>query len=96
MAAGAALAVKGVDLRFGGIFALRGVSCAAAPGETTPVTGPNAAGKTSVFDATSGFYRPATGRIILLDGQDIAGVPCTAARRAAWRAPSRSSRCFMV
>ena len=34
--AGAALAVEGVDLRFGGIHALRGVSFEAAPGALEP------------------------------------------------------------
>ena len=79
-AVGVALAVEGVDLRFGGIHALRGVSFAAAPGQITAVIGPNGAGKTSVFNTISGFYRPAAGRI-LLDGQDITSVPVH--RRAA-------------
>jgi len=63
--AGLALAVDGVDLRFGGITALRGVSFEAAPGQVTAVIGPNGAGKTSVFNTISGFYRPAAGRIRL-------------------------------
>ena len=70
--AGAALRVEAVDLRFGGIHALRGVSFAAAAGQITAVIGPNGAGKTSVFNTISGFYRPAAGRI-LLDAQDITG-----------------------
>ena len=71
---GLALAVEGVDLRFGGIHALRGVSFSAAPGQITAVIGPNGAGKTSVFNTISGFYRPATGRI-KLGGDDITDVP---------------------
>jgi len=71
---GASLTVENVDLRFGGIHALRGVSFAAAPGQITAVIGPNGAGKTSVFNTISGFYRPAAGRI-LLDAQDITGAP---------------------
>jgi branched-chain amino acid transport system ATP-binding protein len=77
---GASLTVENVDLRFGGIHALRGVSFTAAPGQITAVIGPNGAGKTSVFNTISGFYRPAAGRI-LLDAQDITGVPVH--RRAA-------------
>jgi len=69
-----ALAVDGVDLRFGGIHALRGVSFTAAAGQVTAVIGPNGAGKTSVFNTISGFYRPAAGRIAL-HGQDITAVP---------------------
>ena len=71
---GLARAVEGVDLRFGGIHALRGVSFAAAPGQITAVIGPNGAGKTSVFNTISGFYRPAAGRIVLGD-EDITNVP---------------------
>jgi branched-chain amino acid transport system ATP-binding protein len=72
--AGLALSVEGVDLRFGGIHALRDVSFSAAPGQITAIIGPNGAGKTSVFNVISGFYRPAAGRV-LLGGADITGVP---------------------
>ena len=79
-AAGLALRVDGVDLRFGGIHALRGVSFDAAPGQVTAVIGPNGAGKTSVFNTISGFYRPAAGSV-WLGGQDITATPVH--RRAA-------------
>ena len=72
--AGLGLSVEAVDLRFGGIHALRGVSFAAAPGQITAVIGPNGAGKTSVFNTISGFYRPAAGRILLGD-EDITTTP---------------------
>ena len=71
---GLSLSVTGVDLRFGGIHALRGVSFTAAPGQVTAVIGPNGAGKTSVFNTISGFYRPAAGRIVLGD-TDITTAP---------------------
>ena len=71
---GLALAVEGVDLRFGGIHALRGVSFAAEPGQITAIIGPNGAGKTSVFNTISGFYPPAAGRIALGD-TDITDAP---------------------
>ena len=71
---GLGLDVEAVDLRFGGIHALRGVSFTAAPGQITAVIGPNGAGKTSVFNAISGFYRPAAGQI-RLGGGDITGAP---------------------
>jgi len=71
---GLELAVEGVDLRFGGIHALRAVSLTAAPGQISAVIGPNGAGKTSVFNAISGFYRPSAGRIRLGD-EDITEVP---------------------
>ncbi|HEX7436535.1 MAG TPA: hypothetical protein VF308_07505, partial [Caldimonas sp.] len=39
-ATGLPLSVEGVDLRFGGIHALRNVSFAAAPGQITAIIGP--------------------------------------------------------
>ena len=71
---GLGLAVDGVDLRFGGIHALRNVSFQATPGQVTAVIGPNGAGKTSVFNTISGFYRPSAGNITL-GGADITAVP---------------------
>jgi branched-chain amino acid transport system ATP-binding protein len=82
-----------VDLRFGGIHALRGVSFEAAPAQVTAIIGPNGAGKTSVFNTISGFYRPAAGRV-RLGGEDITRVPVPRAPRAASRAPSRTSHSF--
>jgi len=63
--AGMSLSVEGVDLRFGGIHALRNVSFKAKAGEVTAVIGPNGAGKTSVFNTISGFYRPNAGSVHL-------------------------------
>ncbi len=73
-ATGLSLAVVGVDLRFGGVHALRGVSFDAPAGQITALIGPNGAGKTSLFNTISGFYRPGAGRI-LLGGEDITRVP---------------------
>ena len=73
-AVGLSLSVAGVDLRFGGIHALRGVSFDAAQGEITAIIGPNGAGKTSVFNTISGFYRPAAGSI-RLGSVDITDAP---------------------
>jgi len=74
------LAVDDLTLTFGGVKALNGVRFQVAEGSITSVIGPNGAGKTSVFNTISGFYRPATGRI-LYDGQDITSAP--APKRAA-------------
>ena len=73
-APGLALSVAGVQLRFGGIRALRDVSFDARAGEVTALIGPNGAGKTSVFNTISGFYRPQAGTIRLGD-RDITRVP---------------------
>jgi len=77
---GLPLSVEGVDLRFGGIHALKNVSFSARAGEITAVIGPNGAGKTSVFNTISGFYRPAAGAVRLGD-EDITRVPVSARAR---------------
>jgi branched-chain amino acid transport system ATP-binding protein len=67
------LNVNNVQLSFGGVRAISGVSVHAAPGKITSVIGPNGAGKTSLFNVISGFYRPQTGQVVL-DGEDISGL----------------------
>ena len=67
------LRVDGIELSFGGVKALQGVSFEAAAGEITGVIGPNGAGKTSLFNVISGFYKPSQGKVFVA-GQDISGL----------------------
>ncbi len=67
------LKVDCVELSFGGVKALQGVSFDAPEGQITGVIGPNGAGKTSLFNVISGFYQPDRGRVEL-DGQDLGGL----------------------
>jgi len=64
------LQAEGLQLGFGGIKALSGVSLSVRAGEITAVIGPNGAGKTSLFNTISGFYRPQQGRV-RFEGRDI-------------------------
>ena len=64
------LALDGLQLSFGGVMALAGVSLEVQPGDFYAIIGPNGAGKTSIFNCISGIYRPSRGRIVF-DGQDI-------------------------
>jgi branched-chain amino acid transport system ATP-binding protein len=59
---------------FGGLAAADDVSLQFAPGSLSAVIGPNGAGKTTFFNLVCGALRPDSGRI-LLDGEDIAGLP---------------------
>ena len=70
MSAGALLEVDAVDVRYGAVPALRGVSLTVGPGETVALVGPNGAGKTSVLRAVSGLVPLAGGRV-LVDGADV-------------------------
>ena len=67
-----ALVVEGVELSFGGVRALDGVSFAVAAGEIAAIIGPNGAGKTSLLNAISGLYVPQRGSI-QFEGNSIIG-----------------------
>ena len=74
------LSVTSLEMRFGGIVALHGVSFAAAKGAITAVIGPNGAGKTTLFNCITGMYRP-TGGSVMFQGTDLTGAqPHTIAR----------------
>jgi len=66
----ALLALEDVQLSFGGVAALAGVSLGIEAGDFYAIIGPNGAGKTSIFNCISGIYRPTHGRI-RFDGRDI-------------------------
>lgn len=61
------LRVADVTVRFGGLVALDRVSFTVEPGSIHALIGPNGAGKSTCFNAISGVYRIAEGRITLGD-----------------------------
>ncbi len=67
---GVQLSVDHLQMSFGGVSALRGVSISVRRGEIFSIIGPNGAGKTVLLNCISGLYRPQRGKI-LLDGKDI-------------------------
>ena len=71
--AGAALSVRDVEKRFGGVAALAGVSLDVAAGTTHAIVGPNGSGKTTLLNMISGFY-PIDGGAILIDGRSVVGM----------------------
>jgi branched-chain amino acid transport system ATP-binding protein len=71
---GARLEIVDVDLRFGGIAAIKSVSFDARASELLAIVGPNGAGKTAMLNCINGIYRPNAGKI-LLDGVSVAGDP---------------------
>jgi branched-chain amino acid transport system ATP-binding protein len=73
------LIVKGLDVRFGGVHAVKSVSFSARAGEITSLVGPNGAGKSTVVNLICGFNKPQAGSVLLGD-TEITGLP--AHRRA--------------
>jgi branched-chain amino acid transport system ATP-binding protein len=61
-------------MRFGGLTALNQVSVMVPRGEIRAIIGPNGAGKSTFFNCLTGVLRPTAGRI-LLDGENVAGLP---------------------
>ncbi|MGI5404506.1 ABC transporter ATP-binding protein [Streptomyces sp. CA-135486] len=64
------LEIRGLDVHYGGVRALRGLDLSVAEGETVALLGNNGAGKTTTLSAVSGLVRPAAGRITHA-GEDI-------------------------
>ncbi|MFE6063079.1 ABC transporter ATP-binding protein [Streptomyces sp. NPDC056431] len=81
------LRATGIDVRFGGVHALRDVTVSVGPGEICGLIGPNGAGKTTLFDVVSGIRRPDAGTIAY-DGTDITR------RSPVWRARHGIRRTF--
>ncbi|WP_288251476.1 ABC transporter ATP-binding protein [uncultured Hydrogenophaga sp.] len=68
------LDVRDLQVRFGGIVALDGVSLSVRRGSFTGLIGPNGAGKTTLFNALSGLVGVARGELSF-DGRDLRAMP---------------------
>ncbi|HVY16213.1 MAG TPA: ABC transporter ATP-binding protein [Rhodopila sp.] len=66
------LQAEGVEVRFGGLRALRDCSFTVQQGRITCLVGPNGAGKTTIFNVITGFLRPQAGHVAF-KGQSLDG-----------------------
>ena len=73
------LRIDGLNVAYGGLKALNGLSLEVNDGEFVAIVGPNGAGKTTLFKTISGTVTPVAGRIEF-DGRDLLSIP--AAMRA--------------
>jgi branched-chain amino acid transport system ATP-binding protein len=68
------LEVSDVEVRYGGIRALKDLSLSVEAGEVVALLGANGAGKTTTLRTISGLLRPTVGTISF-DGRPITGLP---------------------
>jgi branched-chain amino acid transport system ATP-binding protein len=68
------LQVQDIEVRYGAIRALKGVSFEVFEGEVVALLGANGAGKTTTQKTVSGMLQPAIGQIVF-DGERIDGIP---------------------
>jgi branched-chain amino acid transport system ATP-binding protein len=68
------LNVSDIEVRYGNIRALKGISFTVNDGEVVALLGANGAGKTTTQKTVSGMLRPALGSITF-DGRRIDGIP---------------------
>ena len=73
--------IEGLKMYFGGLKAIDGFDLVINEGETLGIIGPNGDGKTTLFNAICGVYRPTAGRITL-EGKDVTGLPAHRMARA--------------
>ena len=71
------LAVEGIDVFYGDVQAVRGVSFTVGPGEVVTLIGANGAGKSTTLKTVAGLLAPRRGRIVF-DGADVGGSPAHA------------------
>jgi branched-chain amino acid transport system ATP-binding protein len=73
------LTIENLDVRYGGVHAVRGLSLTVAPGEIVGLIGPNGAGKSSTLHAIMGLA-PASGSVRLEERELIGLRPEDVAR----------------
>ena len=64
------LEVTGLEVRYGSVTAVKGISLEVAEGEVVAIIGPNGAGKTSTLRAITGLVPTAGGRVVFR-GTDV-------------------------
>ena len=75
------LEVRGLEVRYGGIRAVKGIDLEVGAGEMVCLIGANGAGKSSTLRAISGLVPTAPGAV-RFDGSDLAGIPAFRRARA--------------
>jgi branched-chain amino acid transport system ATP-binding protein len=75
------LEARALEIRYGGIRAVKGIDLAVERGELVTLIGANGAGKSSTLRGICGLTRPAQGAVFY-DGRDVTGMPAHERARA--------------
>ena len=70
------LQVEDINVYYGAIHAIKGISFEVFPDEIVTLIGANGAGKSTTLNTIAGLLRPRTGRIVL-EGKDLATIPAS-------------------
>jgi ABC-type branched-subunit amino acid transport system ATPase component len=91
--ADAILCVRGLSRNFGGLKAVSGVDFDVPRGRILALIGPNGAGKSTAINVMAGVMRPSAGKV-LLEGEDVAGMPSHAVARRGMVRTFQNGRLF--
>jgi len=75
------LDIRNLSKRFGGVYAVRGVTLRCDAGEILGLIGPNGAGKSTLINLITGTLRPDTGDVTM-DGRSLVGLTVPQCARA--------------
>ena len=67
------LRIDDINLSFGGVKAINGVSINVEKGSIHAIIGPNGAGKTSIFNCISSVYKPQRG-VVYFEDRKVTGM----------------------
>ena len=88
------LTVENLEVCYGDVRALDGVSLEVAEGAIVAIVGANGAGKTTLIRTIAGMLRPARGRIMLRGRRASTGCRRTRSAISASARWRRAARCF--
>ena len=70
------LQVEDINVYYGAIHAIKGISFEVYPDEIVTLIGANGAGKSTTLNTIAGLLRPRSGRIVL-EGKDLTTIPAS-------------------
>ena len=86
--AGGMLELKNLEVSYGSISALQGISLKVEQGSIVTLVGANGAGKTTTLRTISGIVKAKSGTIVF-DGEEITNQPAHRSWHAGWRSHPR-------